>query len=74
MATDPIQVAGVRWPNNFQNPTGIVAGAAQDKLSPQAIEARTMPAESARPIYEPTKPDTTPSTDTTRGRVIDTYA
>lgn len=74
MATDPIQVAGVKWPNNFQNPTGIVVGAARDELSPQAVTAKTMPAESARPPYEPTKVDMTPSTDTTKGRAIDTYA
>ena len=74
MATDPILVGGVKWPNNFQNPTGVIAGAAQDKLSPQAIESRNMPAESARPAYEPTKVDMTPSTDSTKGRAIDTYA
>lgn len=74
MATDPIQIGGVKWPNNFQNPTGVVVGAARDELSPKAIDAKTMPAESARPIYEPKKVDVTPSTDSTRGRAIDTYA
>ena len=74
MATDPIQVGGVKWPNNFQNPTGIVAGAANPAMDPIALANSEIPADSAKPPYAPTKPDTTVSTDSTRGRVIDTYA
>ena len=74
MATDPLKIGNVLWPNQYQMPTGIVAGAASDRLSPQAIAQRTMPAETARPPAPPSKPDTTVSTDSTKGRAIDTYA
>jgi hypothetical protein len=71
MATDPINVAGVRWPNNFQNPTGIIEPASNPAADPINIANDQIPAESARPVYAATKPDTTPSTDATKGRAID---
>lgn len=74
MATDPIIVGNVKWPNDFQNPTGIVAGAANPAMDPIALANSEIPADSAKPPYAPTKPDTTVSTDSTKGRVIDTYA
>ena len=74
MATDPINIAGVRWPNQFQNPTGIVAGAANPAMDPQNLNNSRMPADSAKIPYPAKGIDTVPSTDSTRGRVIDTFA
>ena len=74
MATDPILVGGVRWPNQFQQPTGIYTTAVNTAMDPQNLANSQIPAESAKQPYTPTKPDTTVSTDSTRGRIIDTYA
>ena len=74
MASDPVQVGGVKWPNMMQKPTGIVAGAANPAMNPPALSDAQMPAESAKVKFQPTSVDTTPSTDSTKGRVIDTYA
>jgi hypothetical protein len=74
MATDPLQVGGVRWPNNYQNPTGIVKPAADPALDPTALNNAQMPADSSKVKFTPTSVDTTPSTDATKGRAIDTYA
>ena len=74
MATDPIQVGNVHWANNFQRPTGIVAGAANPAMDPQNLANSTMPADSAKMPYPAKGIDTTVSTDSTQGRVIDTYA
>jgi hypothetical protein len=74
MATDPIQVGGVRWPNQFQNPTGIVAGASNPAMDPIALANSEIPADSSKQQYVAKAADTTPSTDPTKGRAIDTYA
>ena len=74
MASDPLQVGGVRWPNMMQKPTGIVAGAANPAMDPTALNNAQMPAEAAKVRFQPTSVDTTPSTDATKGRAIDTYA
>ncbi len=74
MASDPLQVGGVNWPNMMQKPTGIVAGAANPAMNPTALNDAQMPAESAKVKFQPTSVDTTPSTDSTKGRAIDTYA
>ena len=74
MATDPIQVGGVRWPNNFQKPTGIVAGAANPALDPTALSNAQQPLDSSKVKFTPTSVDTSPSTDATKGRAVDTYA
>ena len=74
MASDPLQVGGVRWPNMMQKPTGIVAGAANPDMNPTALNNAQMPMESSKVRFQPTSVDTTPSTDATKGRAIDTYA
>ena len=74
MATDPIQIGGVRWPNFFQNNTGLVAGAANPALDPTALNNAQQPLDSAKVKFTPTSVDTAPSTDATKGRAIDTYA
>lgn len=74
MAGDPLQVGGIRWPNFMQNPTGIVAGAANPAMNPTTLSNAQMPAEAAKVRFQPTSVDTTPSTDATKGRAIDTYA
>jgi hypothetical protein len=74
MATDPLQVGGVKWPNMMQKATGIVAGAANPALDPTTLNNAQIPAESAKVKFQPTSVDTTPSTDVTKGRAIDTYA
>ena len=71
MASDPIQIGGITWPNAFQRPTGIVAGAANPAADPIAIANSQIPAESAKVKYPAKGIDTVPSTDSTRGRVID---
>ena len=71
MATDPINVAGIRWQNNFQNPTGIIAPAADPALSPTAIANSQIPADAAKVPYPAKGTDTVPSTDSTKGRAID---
>ena len=71
MATDPLQVAGVRWPNQFQQPTGIYSSAVNTSMDPIAIANGQIPAESAKMPFSAKGIDTVPSTDTTRGRVID---
>ena len=74
MATDPLQVGGVRWPNLMQNPTGIVKPAANPALDPTALNNAQQPLDAAKVRFTPTSVDTTPSTDATKGRAIDTYA
>ena len=74
MATDPINIAGVQWPNQFQKPTGIVAGAANPAMDPQNLNNSQIPADSAKMPYPAKGVDTVPATDSTQGRVIDTYA
>ena len=74
MATDPLLIGGVTWPNAFQRPTGIVAGAANPAADPINIANSQIPADSAKMPYTAKSVDTVPSTDSTRGRVIDTYA
>lgn len=74
MATDPLQVGGVTWPNTYQQPTGIVKPAANPAMDPTAIANSQIPADSAKVPYPAKGVDTVPSTDATRGRVIDTYA
>ena len=71
MATDPIQIGGITWPNQFQKPTGIVAGAANPAMDPQALSNSVMPADSSKVPYAAKGIDTVPSTDSTKGRVID---
>ena len=71
MATDPIQIGGITWPNQFQKPTGIVAGAANPAMDPQALSNSAMPADSSKVPYAAKGIDTVPSTDSTKGRVID---
>ena len=74
MATDPINIAGVRWPNTFQQPTGIIAPAVNPAMDPQNLNNSQIPADSAKIPYPAKGVDTTVSTDSTQGRVIDTYA
>ena len=74
MATDPLLIGGVTWKNNYQRPTGIVAGAANPAMDPQNLNNSRIPADSAKVPYAAKGIDTVPSTDSTRGRVIDTYA
>ena len=74
MATDPINIAGVRWDNNFQQPTGIYSTGVNTAMDPQNLNNSRIPAESSKVPFTPRTIDTTPSTDTTKGRVIDTYA
>jgi hypothetical protein len=71
LATDPINIGGVTWPNQFQKPTGIVAGAANPAMDPQALSNSRMPADSSKVPYAAKGIDTVPSTDSTKGRVID---
>ena len=71
MATDPIQIGNVRWPNNYQRPTGIVAGAANPAMDPINIANSQIPADSVKVPYPAKGIDTTVSTDSTQGRVID---
>jgi len=58
----------------MQKPTGIVAGAANPAMNPTALNNAQMPLESSKVRFQPTSVDTTPSTDATKGRAIDTYA
>ena len=74
MATDPINIAGVRWPNAFQQPTGIYSTAVNSAMDPQNLNNSRIPADSAKMPYPAKGIDTVPSTDSTRGRVIDTFA
>jgi hypothetical protein len=74
MATDPIQVGNITWPNSFQNPTGIVKPAADPAMDPVAIANSQIPADSAKMPYPAKGIDTVPSTDTSKGRVIDIRA
>ena len=74
MATDPINIGGILWKNSFQQPTGIVAGAANPAMDPQNLNNSQIPAGSAKVPYPAKGIDTVPSTDSTRGRVIDTFA
>ena len=71
MASDPIQIGNVRWPNNYQRPTGIVAGAANPAMDPINIANSQIPADSAKVPFAAKGIDTVPSTDSTRGRIID---
>jgi hypothetical protein len=71
MATDPIQIGGITWPNQFQKPTGIVAGAANPAMDPQNLNNSRIPADSAKVPYAAKGIDTVPSTDSTQGRIID---
>ena len=74
MATDPINIAGVRWPNYMQAPTGVIAPAANPALDPTALNNAQQPLDNAKVRFEPTSVDTTPSTDSTKGRNIDIRA
>tara|TARA_R100001129_G_scaffold169017_1_gene137514 strand:- start:503 stop:682 length:180 start_codon:yes stop_codon:yes gene_type:complete len=58
----------------MQNATGIVAGAANPAMNPTTLSNSQIPAEAAKIRFQPTSVDTTPSTDATKGRAIDTYA
>ena len=60
MATDPLQVGGVRWENYFQNRTGIVKIPTQQHLTMLSI------VDNAKVRFQPTSVDTTPSTDATK--------
>lgn len=71
MATDPIQIGGITWPNAFQQPTGIVAPASNPAADPINIANSQIPADSAKMPHPAKGVDTVPSTDSTRGRVID---
>ena len=71
MASDPIQIGGITWPNQFQKPTGIVAGAANPAMDPQNLNNSQIPADSSKVPYAAKGIDTVPSTDSTKGRVID---
>ena len=71
MATDPINIGGILWKNSFQKPTGIVAGAANPAMDPQNLNNGQIPADSAKVPYPAKAIDTTVSTDSTKGRVID---
>ena len=74
MASNPIQIGGARWSNDFQQPTGIYSTAVNTAMDPQVLSNSRIPAESSKVPFTPRTIDTTPSTDTTKGRVIDTYA
>ena len=74
MATDPLNIAGVQWPNNYQRPTGIVAGASNPAMDPQVLNNSQIPADSAKMPHTAKGIDTVPSTDSTRGRIIDVRA
>jgi hypothetical protein len=74
MATDPINIAGVRWQNNFQQPTGIYSTGVNTAMDPQNLNNSQIPADSSKVPYTAKTTDTTPSTDSTKGRAIDTYA
>ena len=74
MATDPIQIGGVRWPNSFQQPTGIYSTGVNTAMDPQNLNNSRIPAESSKVPFTPRTIDTVPSTDTTKGRAVDTYA
>ena len=71
MATDPILIGNVQWKNYFQNRTGIVAGAANPALDPTALNNAQQPLDAAKVQFQPKSVDTTPSTDSTKGRSID---
>ena len=71
MATDPILIGNVRWPRYFQAQTGIVAGAANPALDPTALNNAQQPLDAAKVQFQPKSVDTTPSTDSTKGRSID---
>jgi hypothetical protein len=74
MASDPLQIGNVRWPNNFQNPTGIYSTAVNEAMDPQNLNNSRIPAESSKVPFTPRTIDTVPSTDATKGRVIDVRA
>ena len=71
MATDPINIAGVRWPNAFQQPTGIYSTGVNPAMDPQNLNNSQIPADSAKVPYPAKGIDTTVSTDSTKGRTID---
>ena len=71
MASDPIQIGGITWQNDFQRPTGVVAVAANPAMDPINIANSQIPADSAKMPYTAKGVDTVPSTDSTRGRIID---
>ena len=74
MATDPINIAGVRWPNSFQQPTGIYSTGVNTAMDPQALANSNIPADSSKIPFPAKGIDTTASTDSSTGRIIDTYA
>lgn len=74
MATDPINIAGVRWPNQFQQPTGIYSTGVNSAMDPQVLNNNQIPADSSKMPHTAKGIDTTVSTDSTTGRIIDTYA
>jgi len=71
MASDPIQIGGVSWPNAFQQPTGIYSTAVNSSVDPIAIANSQIPADSSKMPYPAKGIDAVPSTDSTQGRVID---
>ena len=74
MATDPLLIGNVRWQNNFHQPTGIYSTGVNTAMAPQNLNNSRIPAESSKVPFTPRTIDTVPSTDTTQGRIIDTYA
>ena len=71
MATDPIKVGNVLWKNSFQQPTGIYSTAVNPAMDPQNLNNSQIPADSSKMPYSAKGIDTTVSTDSTKGRVID---
>lgn len=74
MATDPLLIGNIRWPNNFQQPTGIYSTGVNTAMDPQNLNNSRIPAESSKVPFTPRTIDTVPSTDTTKGRIIDVRA
>ena len=72
MATDPINIAGVRWPNNFQNPTGIVKPAANPALDPTALNNAQQSTRFSKSQIHPNQRTPHQATDATKGGAIDT--
>lgn len=71
MASDPINIGGILWKNDFQKPTGIYSTAVNPAMDPQNLNNSQIPADSAKVPYPAKGIDTTVSTDSTQGRVID---
>lgn len=71
MATDPIKIGNVLWPNKYQYPTGIYNTGVNTAMDPTALAKGEIPADTSKVQFSAKVPDTTPSTDSTKGRVID---